>query len=241
MPKGRTLPYLDELTFIVVPRTQDAQVIRFQAGDAQIISSLSADNYAVLEPEQKARRFKLYNAGPGLEYNFLMFNLNDDTEGRCRRLRANKSAFRDVHFRQAVSAALDRSGIVRLVYHNRGAAIATHVSPGNKAWFNSAIPAPARSLPQSPRAIAVSGVSTGHRTTLCSTQAASRWNSPSWWDSGPMPSAVEIATLLQDDLEQIGDCGPTWCRWSHAPPMTALLDAHEVMKRLCSRTGQRRC
>jgi peptide/nickel transport system substrate-binding protein len=45
--KGQRLPYLDELTFVIVP-TQDAQVIRFQAGDSQIISGLSADNYAAL-------------------------------------------------------------------------------------------------------------------------------------------------------------------------------------------------
>jgi peptide/nickel transport system substrate-binding protein len=57
--KGQRLPYLDELTFVVVP-TQDAQVIRFQAGDSQIISGLSADNYAALEAEQKTRHFKLY-------------------------------------------------------------------------------------------------------------------------------------------------------------------------------------
>jgi peptide/nickel transport system substrate-binding protein len=31
--KGQMLPYLDELTFVVVP-TQDAQVIRFEAGDS---------------------------------------------------------------------------------------------------------------------------------------------------------------------------------------------------------------
>ena len=143
MPKGRGCPYLDELTFVVVP-TQDAQVIRFQAGDSQIISGLSADNFAVLEPEQKARHFKLYDAGPGLEYNFLMFNLNDDTD-RLPEVARKQKWFRDARFRQAVSAAIDRAGIVRLVYRNRGAAIATHVSPGNKAWFNAAIPVPAQS------------------------------------------------------------------------------------------------
>ena len=106
--KGQKLPYLDELTFVVVP-TQDAQVIRFQAGDSQIISGLSADNYAALETEQKARNFKLYDAGPGLEYNFLMFNLNSDTENRLPEVARKQKWFRDVRFRQAVSAAIDRA------------------------------------------------------------------------------------------------------------------------------------
>jgi peptide/nickel transport system substrate-binding protein len=199
--KGQRLPYLDELTFVIVP-TQDAQVIRFQAGDSQIISGLSADNYAALEPEQKARHFKLYDAGPGLEYNFLMFNLNDDTEGRLPEVARKQKWFRDARFRQAVSAAIDRAGIVRLVYRNRGAALATHVSPGNKAWFNSSIPAPVRSLPHARELLKAAGFSWKADNTLV--------------DSGGQPVEFtilvsssntqrgQIATLVQDDLKAIG-------------------------------------
>ena len=198
--KGQRLPYLDELAFVVVP-TQDAQVIRFQAGDSQIISGLSADNYAALEPEQKSRHFKLYDAGPGLEYNFLMFNLNDDTD-RLPEVARKQKWFRDARFRQAVSAAIDRAAIVRLVYRNRGAAIATHVSPGNKAWFNASIPAPARALPRARELLQAAGFSWKADNSLV--------------DSGGQPvefSIVvtssnaqrgQIATLVQDDLKAIG-------------------------------------
>jgi peptide/nickel transport system substrate-binding protein len=197
--KGQRLPYLDELTFIVV---QDAQVIRFQAGDSQIISGLSADNYAALEPEQKARHFKLYDAGPGLEYNFLMFNLNDDIGGRFPEVARKQKWFRDVRFRQALSAAIDRASIVRLVYRNRAAALATHVSPGNKAWFDSSIPVPLRSLPRARELLEAAGFSwksgnnlvdsTGQPvefTILVSSSNAQRG---------------QMATLIQDDLKAIG-------------------------------------
>jgi peptide/nickel transport system substrate-binding protein len=199
--KGQRLPYLDELTFVVVP-TQDAQVIRFQAGDSQIISGLSADNYGALEAEQKTRHFKLYDAGPGLEYNFLMFNLNDDTEGRLPEVARKQKWFRDTRFRQAVSAAIDRGGIVRLVYRNRGVALATHVSPGNKAWFNSSIPLPIRSLPHARELLKAAGYSWKADNTLV--------------DSGGQPVEFtilvsssniqrgQIATLIQDDLKVIG-------------------------------------
>jgi peptide/nickel transport system substrate-binding protein len=199
--KGQRLPYLDELTFVVVP-TQDAQVIRFQAGDAQIISGLSADNFAALEPGQKMRHFKLYDAGPGLEYNFLMFNLNDDTEGRLPEVARKQKWFRDVRFRQAVSAAIDRAGIVRLVYRNRGAALATHVSPGNKAWFDSSVPVQVRSLPHARELLKSAGFSWKADNTLV--------------DSGGQPVEFtilvsssntqrgQIATLVQDDLKAIG-------------------------------------
>jgi peptide/nickel transport system substrate-binding protein len=199
--KGQRLPYLDELTFIVVP-TQDAQVIRFQAGDSQIISSLSADNYASLEAEQKARHFKMYDAGPGLEYNFLMFNLNSDTEGRLPEVSRKQKWFRDVRFRQAVSAAVDRASIVRLVYRNRAAALATHVSPGNKAWFNSSVPVPARSLPHARELLKAAGFSWKADNTLIDSTGQPVEFTILVGSSNTQRG--QIATLVQDDLKAIG-------------------------------------
>jgi peptide/nickel transport system substrate-binding protein len=199
--KGQRLPYLDELTFVVVP-TQDAQVIRFQAGDSQIISGLSADNYAALEPEQKARHFKLYDAGPGLEYNFLLFNLNDDLDGRLPEIARKQEWFRDVRFRQAVSAAIDRAGIVRLVYRNRAAALATHVSPGNKAWFNSSIPVPVRSLPHARELLTAAGFSWKSDNTLV--DSTGQPVEFSIVVSSSNAQRNQIATLVQADLKAIG-------------------------------------
>jgi peptide/nickel transport system substrate-binding protein len=199
--KGQRLPYLDELTFVVVP-TQDAQVIRFQAGDSQIISGLSADNYAALEAEQKARHFKLYDAGPGLEYNFLMFNLNDDIESRLPEIARKQKWFRDVRFRQAVSATIDRAGIVRLVYRNRAAALATHVSPGNKAWFNSSIPITARSLPHAREILKAAGFSWTAENTLVDSSGQPVEFSIVVTSSNAQRN--QIATLVQADLKAIG-------------------------------------
>jgi peptide/nickel transport system substrate-binding protein len=199
--KGQRLPYLDELTFVVVP-TQDAQVIRFQAGDSQIVSGLSADNYAALEPEQKTRHFKLHDAGPGLEYNFLMFNMNDDIEGRLPEITRKQKWFRDVRFRQAVSAAIDRSGIVRLVYRNRAAALATHVSPGNKAWFDSSIPVPVRSLPHARELLKAAGFSWNADNALL--DSSGQPVEFSIMVSSSSAQRNQIATLVQADLKAIG-------------------------------------
>jgi peptide/nickel transport system substrate-binding protein len=199
--KGQRLPYLDELTFVVVP-TQDAQVIRFQAGDSQIISSLSADNYVALESEQKARHFKLYDAGPGLEYNFLMFNQNDDIESRLPEIARKQKWFRDARFRQAVSAAIDRAGIVRLVYRNRAAALATHVSPGNKAWFNSAIPVPVRSLAHARELLKAAGFSWKSDNTLV--DSTGQPVEFSIVVSSSNAQRNQIATLVQADLKALG-------------------------------------
>lgn len=199
--KGQRLPYTNELTFLIVPN-QDAQVMRFQAGDSHIISGLSADNFAALEPDQQKGHYKLYDAGPSLEYNFLMFNLNNDTEGRLPDVARKQKWFRDVRFRQSISAAVDRAAIVRLVYHHRGAALASHVSPGNKQWFNPRVAITVQSAPRAKQLLKLAGFSwkpdgalvDGRGQEVEFTMVVSSSNS----------QRIQMATLVQEDLKQIG-------------------------------------
>src|SRR5579872_4744472 len=65
---GHRLPYLDEADFSFAG-SEDGQVMRFQAGDSDILTRVTARNFAVLEKDR--RGFVLKDAGPGLEYNFL--------------------------------------------------------------------------------------------------------------------------------------------------------------------------
>ena len=73
---GAQLPYLTELEFVFAG-SEDNQVLRFQAGESDIISRVGARNFAVLEKDRERRGYELVNAGSGLEYNFLFFNLGD--------------------------------------------------------------------------------------------------------------------------------------------------------------------
>ncbi|HZS28312.1 MAG TPA: ABC transporter substrate-binding protein [Candidatus Angelobacter sp.] len=199
--KGQRLPYLDDLAFVAVP-SQDGQVMRFEAGESQIISSLSADNFTALESEQKKRHFQLYDIGPGLEYNFLMFNLNDDTKGRYPEIERKQKWFRDVRFRQAISTAIDRQGIVRLIYHNRATALATHENPGDKQWVNAAIPAPMHSLSKARELLKTAGFSWKSDGTLV--DSTGQPVEFSILVSSSNSQRTQIATLVQDDLKQIG-------------------------------------
>jgi peptide/nickel transport system substrate-binding protein len=201
--KGNRLPYLDELVFLFVP-SADAQVLRFQSGETDMITRLGAENFSVLGRQQ--RGYTMSDAGPGLEYNFLFFNLNDLGEKSSPDLARKQKWFRDVRFRQAISAAVDREAIVRLVYQGRGAALWGPATPGNRRWVNTAIPHSPRSLE--------------HARELLK-QAGFSWSTASNGDSiliDPDGKPVEfsiltsssnadrtkMATLLQDDLKQLG-------------------------------------
>ncbi len=101
--KGNRLPYVDELVFLFVPNA-DAQVLKFQSGETDMISQLSAENFSVLSRQQ--RGYTMTDGGPGLEYNFLFFNLNEADEKTSPEMQRKQKWFREVKFRQAASAAI---------------------------------------------------------------------------------------------------------------------------------------
>ena len=139
------LPYLDELVFLFVGN-EDAQVIRFQAVETDIVSRMSSENYLLLSKEAASRGTELFDLGPSLEYNFLVFNLNDLQSKNLPGIAAKQAWFQDLKFRQAISAAVDRDAIVKLVYAGRGAPLWGNVSPSNKFWVDQSLPHPPRSL-----------------------------------------------------------------------------------------------
>jgi peptide/nickel transport system substrate-binding protein len=195
------LPYLDELVFLFVGN-EDAQVLRFQAGDTDMISRLSADNYGLLSKEAPNRGIELFDLGPSLEYNFLVFNLNDLTSKKLDAIAAKQAWFNDVKFRQAVSSAIDRDGIVKLVYSGRGSALWGNVSPSNKFWVDQALPRPARSIDHARELLKSAGFSWKGDGQLVDSRG--REVEFSIITSTSNTQRTKMATILQDDLSKLG-------------------------------------
>lgn len=197
----RRLPYLDELVFLFVA-SEDAQVMRFESGETDMISRLSAENFKLLSREQAQTGSQLVDKGPSLEYNFLLFNLNDLTSRKREEITRKQVWFRDVRFRQAVSAAVDRESIVRLVYGSRGAPLWGNVGPGNRLWANEAIPHPKRSLDTARQLLKSAGFSWSPSGQLI--DGSGKSVEFSIVTSSSNTQRMKMATLIQDDLAQIG-------------------------------------
>ncbi len=182
-------PYLDELQFLFAG-DEDAQVARFLAGDADLLNRVGAKNANVV----KSRGFQVYDVGPSLEYNFLVFNLNGDGTGQAW--------FQQAAFRQAVSSAMDREGIVRLVYGGLAAPLWGHISPGNRQWINASLPRLPRSIERARKLLAGAKYRwdkqgglldpTGQAVKFTVITASSN------------QERMQMATLIQDDLKQLG-------------------------------------
>jgi peptide/nickel transport system substrate-binding protein len=197
---GNQLPYLNEVVFLFVA-SEDAQVIRFQSGETEVLSRFSAENFAVLQKQQSEKGYHLDDLGPGLEYNFLFFNLNDLTQKALPEIAKKQPWFQDLRFRQAVSTAIDRDGIVRLVYSGRATPIWDQVTPGNKLWLDDKIPRPRRSLEHARELLQSAGFSWKNGTLVDSHGAPVEF---SILTSSSNAQRTKMATIIQDDLSQLG-------------------------------------
>jgi peptide/nickel transport system substrate-binding protein len=199
--KKNRLPYLDQLVFLFVGN-EDAQVIRFQAGDTDLINRLNSDNYNLLAKEQRNQSYELFDLGPSLEYNFLMFNLNDLKPGNLDQIAEKQKWFSDLKFRQAISAAIDREAIVKLVYGTRAVALWGNVSPSNRLWVDQTLPHPARSVERARELLKSAGFSWRADGQLLDTKGKAVEFSIITSSSNNQRS--KMATIIQDDLSKLG-------------------------------------
>ena len=133
-PQGRSLPYLEGL-HLDIQRNRDIELLRFRRGELQLINRLDSESYVRLQKEDAnvAR-----NAGAGLDSDHIWFN-----QVTTAPLSEHKKAwFRSAQFRRAISAAINREDICRIVFAGYAKPAYGPVSPANRFWFNSALPAP---------------------------------------------------------------------------------------------------
>ncbi|MBK9170512.1 MAG: ABC transporter substrate-binding protein [Bryobacterales bacterium] len=197
---GTALPYLDKVTILFLP-DQEAELFRFRAGETHLHGRLTARGFAALESLPASRRPALADLGPGLEQHLLFFNQNDAAAKGLAALEAKQAWLQDVRFRRAVSLAIDRTGIARLVFQGKASPLAHHVSPGNRLWHTAIEGLPKYAPDEATRALQAMGL---------------RWKADRWFDATGAPVAFSIAVnaangeqrqmaaMIQEDLREIG-------------------------------------
>jgi peptide/nickel transport system substrate-binding protein len=129
--KGRRLPYLHSIR-LDIQQNRDLEVMRFRRGDLDLVEHLDAEAY-----ERLAREIPLAvtDAGPSLDWEVIFFN-----QVAKAPLPAYKQRwFRSTAFRRAVSEAINREDICRIVYRGHAQPAAGPVSTSNRFWRNAAL------------------------------------------------------------------------------------------------------
>lgn len=194
------LPYLDELAFVFAAN-EDAQALRFEAGELDLIDRVGAEAFERLQ-RTLAGSADLRDLGAALDFTFLMFNQNVLPPTAPTALRQRHTWFGDARFRRAISLAVDRDAMVSLVYRGKATPLWWHVSPNNRAWVNTTLPKPQRSVAQARALLTAAGFSWNATGAL-----ADKSGTPvsfSLLTSASNAQRAQLATLLQTDLKSIG-------------------------------------
>lgn len=126
---GKQLPYLDSVR-LYVQQNRDLEMLRFVRGEIDLINSLDAEYFDKLASQSSTAA---HDAGVGFDTEQIWFN-----QVPAAPIPAYKKAwFTSTNFRRAVSQAVNRDDLARLVFRGHAHAAVGPVSPANAFWFNS--------------------------------------------------------------------------------------------------------
>jgi peptide/nickel transport system substrate-binding protein len=91
--------------------------------------------------------------------------------------------------------------MVKLVYQGRATPLASHVTPGNKLWVNTGLPRPQRSLARARELLVRAGFAIKDGVLRDGTGAPVAFTILT---NAANAARVQIATIIQDDLREIG-------------------------------------
>jgi peptide/nickel transport system substrate-binding protein len=191
--QGRKLPYLDSIHLDVQPN-RDVEMLRFKRGEIDLINSLDSeyfDKLAATSPQLA------HDAGASLDSEQLWFN----EVAKSPIPAYKKNWFRSANFRRAISAAINREDLSRVVFRGHAQPAVGPFSPANKYWFNAKL----KAQTYSPDAALKSLQSEGFR--LENGALKDKGGNPvvfSIITNAGNKSRERMAVLIQDDLQKIG-------------------------------------
>lgn len=126
MDGGRRLPYLDAVRLEIL-QNREMEALRFRQGQIHLISGLDPETFTQVPGAR--------DVGPSLEGEQMWFNLAPTTEIPAYR----RAWFASRNFRNAVSQAVRREDLCRIVYHGHASPGIGPFSAANLFWFNRAL------------------------------------------------------------------------------------------------------
>jgi peptide/nickel transport system substrate-binding protein len=190
---GRRLPYLDSVR-LEIQQNREIELVRFERGDLHLISNVDPEMFDRIAAGGKAWARDI---GPTLEGELLWFNMSPsaplpDFEKRW---------FASRNFRLAISHAIRREDLCRVVYRGHAQPGIGPFSPANRFWFNQKLKPHEFDLKLAGQLLAADGFHKNGETLLDSAGHAVEFSVIT--NSGN-PSRERAAALIQQDLAALG-------------------------------------
>ncbi len=129
--QGKQLPYIDSIR-LDIQQNRELEMLRFRRAEIDFINSVNAEYFDTVVSENPAMA---HDAGVSLDSDFMWFNQVADAPISNYK----KTWFTRAGFRRAISAAINRDDMVRIVFHGRAKPAIGPFSPANKFWFNATL------------------------------------------------------------------------------------------------------
>jgi peptide/nickel transport system substrate-binding protein len=191
--QGRRLPYLDSILLNIQPN-HDVEMLQFKRGELDLINTLDSeyfDKLAATSPQV------VHDAGPSLDSEQLWFN----EVAKAPIPGYKKDWFRSANFRRAISEAINREDLSRIVYHGHAQPAMGPFSPANKFWFNARLKPPVYSSDEALKTLAADRFRLENGTLKDKSGNAVEF---SIITNAGNKARERMAVLIQDDLQKIG-------------------------------------
>jgi peptide/nickel transport system substrate-binding protein len=191
--QGRRLPYLDAVR-LPIQQNRETELARFRRGDVQLIDTIDP---AIFDQLAKDMPDAVHDSGPSLDSEMIWVNQTANAPLSAYK----KQWFRSRAFRVALSDAIRRADICRVVYHGHARPAYGPVSPSNTFWFDQKLKAPEFNLAAALKELNSAGFSLRDKTLFDSAGHAVEF---SLITNSGNETRAKIAAMLQQDLAAIG-------------------------------------
>ena len=201
---GRSLPYLEEIIFIVVP-SPDTALLKFLEKEIDYCSVRPGD-LSILGPNQEKDNFIIYNAGPSLGSNFIALNQNSGANPHTGKpfLKPYKLKwFKNKNFRRAISFAINREKIVDILMNGLGSPQYSPVSPANTYYYSDKVKKYSYDSKKAKDILSGMGFADRNGNGILEDEEG-RTLEITFFTNSNDTQRVQIATLVKKDLEAIG-------------------------------------
>ena len=191
--QGKRLPYLDSVRLDIQPN-RDVEMLRFKRGELDLINSLDSEYFDKLASTSPQL---VHDAGPSLDTEQMWFN----QVGKSPLPQFKKNWFRSANFRRAISQAINRDDLSRVVFRGHAQPAVGPVSTANKFWFNAKLKPEAYSSDAALKMLQADGFrlengtlkdKDGHAVVFSIiTNAGNKYRE-------------RMATMIQEDLQKVG-------------------------------------
>lgn len=190
---GRALPYLDSVR-LDIEQNRDIEAMRYSRGEIQLINDVSP---ALFEKLSQANPALVRDAGPSTDTEELWFN-----QVASAPIPAYKRAwFRSTVFRRALSAAIDREDLARVVFRGHAVPALGIVPPSNRFWVNASLKPRSHDPSGALRSLAQEGFHLDHGTLRDSAENPVEF---SIITNAGNRAREDMAAMIQQDWKSIG-------------------------------------